>query len=133
MIDDQELNQILTYTQHGFAVHPIQWMAKIQFSCGRSYHSPGKHPHSPHGYEDITTDQNQVISWHTTFPKANWAIATGKPSLIVVVDVDYKNNGLDSWERITQEHLDFETLPVISGGGGRHSWFSQGPGWTVLG
>lgn len=48
----------------------------------------GKRPLTTNGYKDATTDIEQVKRWWMNTPNANIAIATGKISNIVVVDVD---------------------------------------------
>ena len=39
-----------------------------------------------------TDDPEQIQSWAKKFPKANFAVATGERSGVIVLDVDVKNN-----------------------------------------
>jgi hypothetical protein len=45
------------------------------------------------GVKDATVDADQIRAWGRAYPNANIAIACGKPSGIVVVDVDPRNGG----------------------------------------
>lgn len=55
---------------------------------------------------------------------SNIGILTGKPSGVVVVDVDKKNGGLEYWEELVNTYDDLPTtFTVQTGGGGRHYYF----------
>lgn len=48
----------------------------------------GKEPLTRHGVKDATTDDGQVAAWAAEHPSANIGLATGKPSGLVVLDLD---------------------------------------------
>lgn len=48
----------------------------------------GKHPYTPRGFHDASTDLAQVEAWWARVPDANLGVPTGKASGMVVVDVD---------------------------------------------
>lgn len=54
----------------------------------------------------------------------NIGILTGKPSGIVVVDVDIKNDGLEYWQELINKYDLPSTFTVQTGGGGRHYYFN---------
>jgi hypothetical protein len=80
------------YLKNGWPIIPICWMEGERCVCGKPHcNSPGKHPIAklvPHGIKDATQDQPTAINWLTRYPKANIAIALGKASGLVVIDVD---------------------------------------------
>jgi hypothetical protein len=93
-------------------------------SCERPLcSSPGKHPLTRHGLYDATTDPENIKRWFDTWPHANIAIATGRESDLLVIDVDLPK--AEPSLRVL-EHADrslAETLTVLTGGGGRHLYF----------
>ena len=54
------------------------------FPCGEGK----KTPLSPHGFQDATTDADQLRRWGGLWPNANLAIPTGERSGLIVLDVD---------------------------------------------
>src|SRR5438132_12694742 len=64
----------LLLAEQGFAVLPLRPRTKSQLS--------------KHGYKDATRDPEQINRWWSEYPDANVAIATGKVSDVVVIDVD---------------------------------------------
>ena len=62
---DATLRQALAYAERGWPVFPCQANRKI--------------PATTHGYQDATTDEQQITDWFTRRPSCNLAIATGAP------------------------------------------------------
>ena len=64
----------------------------------------GKHPDTPHGFKDATTDLAKIEVWERRSPEANIGIATEQSGLIVV-DADRKHGapGLENWAKIVAE------------------------------
>ena len=127
------ISKLLTlenYCRQQYPVFPLHWCNEGQCSCGStSCNSPGKHPLVAHGFKDATSDLQQVLSWHSQWPTANWGMRTGNQSMggsgILVVDIDAKSGGYDTWEQLRVEHLEpIETVTVATGGGGQHLWFA---------
>jgi len=78
-----------------------------------------------HGFKDATDDADQIRQWAKAFPNANIAIATGKPSGIVVVDIDPRNGGADSVSRLAGRGFLFPDCPQAkTGNNGRHLFFA---------
>lgn len=65
--------------------------------------------------------------WWTTWPDANIGIRTGQVSGIVVLDIDAKNGGLESWRDLQDLHGRVDTLTYYTGGGGLHLYFEAPP------
>ena len=58
-------------------------------SCGApDCASPGKHPRTPHGLRDATTDPTVIREWWARWPDANIGVLTGTLSGFFVLDVD---------------------------------------------
>ena len=119
-------SEVLRYIERGWRVFPVHGLIDGRCSCERpECSSPGKHPLTRHGLYDATTDASAVDRWFDTWPFANIAIATGRESDLVVVDVDLPKAepSLEKLEHLTEPLA--ETLQVLTGGGGRHLYFSH--------
>ena len=85
----------------------------------------GKKPACTHGKDDASTDHAQIADWFDGRPDLNIGIVTGARSLIAVLDVDPRNGGNDSLDKL---QADFGSLPetrsVATGGGGVHFYFA---------
>lgn len=91
----------------------------------------GKEPLIPHGVLGATADEDTIRRWWEAWPTANVAIATGARSGIVALDVDPRHGGDESLAAITQRYGPLPaTLTVLTGGGGRHFYFTH-PGGNV--
>lgn len=81
----------LAYADAGLPVHPLHWTdaagrcACDDPGCGRN---AGKHPLTPHGFHDATTDRRVIAGWWGRWPLANIGIPTGPAGGLYVVDVD---------------------------------------------
>ncbi|RLE37767.1 hypothetical protein DRJ17_05830 [Candidatus Woesearchaeota archaeon] len=122
------LQSALAYASFGWAVFPVHSIRNGRCTCGRpACTSPGKHPLTRHGFKDATTDPAVIAAWWKKYPWANIAIATGEISgRLLVIDIDNKPEngavGEETWQEINQGHPD--TVEVITGGGGRHLYFT---------
>jgi putative DNA primase/helicase len=117
----------LEYTGAGWAVVPLHTVKDHQCSCrdGSSCSRPGKHPRTSHGVHDATVSGSMVERWWKNWPYANIGIATGRTSGILIIDVDPRNGGSETLQKL-QEDLGSlpATVTVQTGGGGRHLYFS---------
>src|SRR5216683_2738297 len=81
----------------------------------------GKIPLTEHGLKDATTDLAIIDSWWGEtgkFKDSNIGIRTGSESGLVVVDIDAKSGGLQSYEAMKDK---FPPTPTTkTGGGGKH-------------
>jgi len=88
-MDNNLLEAALAYAREGWAVFPVHEPNKQGCSCGNpECEDVGKHPRTPHGFYDATTDERTIRKWWGWWPNAN--IGT-PPAERVVLDVD----GLD--------------------------------------
>jgi hypothetical protein len=68
----------------------------------------GKQPATLHGFKDATTDPGAIEAWWRRVPSYNIAVATGKVSGIVVVDIDND----DAEAELRKLELEHSTLPA---------------------
>lgn len=120
------------YGRRGILVFPVFGIANKLCACGDAEcKQPGKHPRTRHGFKDATTDVQQIRDWWRQWPDSNIGVPTGKASGRLVLDIDPRNGGNTSWQRIAQRYGSFPaTAEQITGGGGRHFFFRD-PGVPV--
>lgn len=99
------------YTQMlGWHIFPIHYKSKV--------------PVTKNGFKDATNNIEQIKKWWTEYPNANIGLPTGKINDIIVIDVDPRNGGKFSFDRLLDE---YEPLPhaveCLTGGNGNHYYF----------
>lgn len=121
----------LDYAAHGWPVFPVHGIAEGRCACGApDCASPGKHPLTRRGVKDATTKACVVAAWWKRSPRANVALATGRTSGVIVIDVD-PPRGEHSLERLVAAGFELpETIAVRTGSGGIHLYFAA-PGYRV--
>jgi len=126
------LNAALSYARRAWRVLPLHSIRDGHCTCGwQDCGSPGKHPRTPNGLYDATTDPAVIIRWWGRWPNANVGVATGAASGVIVLDVDPRHGGDDSLVDLEQQHgLVPETPHALTGGGGQHLLLAH-PGRTV--
>ncbi len=86
-----------------------------------------KKPLTDHGLKDATLDRRQISTWWIKWPKAMIGIATGKPSGLVVLDIDVDpEKGLDGRKSLVEIGLEIPegAMAVKTPRGGKHVWFT---------
>jgi hypothetical protein len=129
---DLFLMAALAYARRGWPVFPIHSVRDGQCSCGRANClSIGKHPRTLHGLKDATCDEPRIQEWWSQWPGANVGIVTGAKSGLVVVDIDPRNGGDDSFADLERTYGSLpKTIQSLTGGGGQH-YFFQHPGGSI--
>ena len=99
------LDASLQYAERGWKVFPLN--------------PRSKHPlRNSHGFKDATTDEETIHQWWREKPLLNLAIATGRDSDLVVIDVDFRHGGDASLFELEQELGELpETIHVLTPGG----------------
>ena len=138
--DSEELLQTaLAYAECGWGVFPVYEPGTSPSRCscgagldqtGQSQCSAAKHPRTRNGHRDASTDPKVIRVWWTRWPNANIGIATGTLSGLVVIDIDPRHGGGESWRDLVAELglSDLDTPQVITGGGGMHYYFQYPSG-----
>lgn len=114
----------LLYAQQGWRALPIYELQDGHCACGQdACESPGKHPRTPHGVHDATTNPAVIREWWDRWRQANVGIATGED--LLVVDIDPRHGGDLSLEELRRRYGPLpETVGASSGGGGNHLYLS---------
>jgi hypothetical protein len=124
----------------GFAVialyEPLHCGEKACCTCAKcaACRHIGKHPrYSPrtltNGAHSATTNEAVIRGWWSTWPEANLGVATGQISNLLVIDIDPRHGGDDSFDELVALLGPVpDTVEVLTGGGGRHLYFQHVPG-----
>src|SRR5437868_5118832 len=96
--------QALEYAKRGWPVIPLHNPSNDgKCSCGnKECTSIAKHPRTKQGCKDATFQPMTICGWWQRWPNANIAIKTGKESGLIVVDVDPRHGGEQSWQEFAE-------------------------------
>jgi hypothetical protein len=92
--------------------------------------SPGKHPLTRRGVKDAATNGEVIAGWWERWPDANLGLASGRPSGVVVIDVDPPRGELSLTRLVDAGYELPETATVRTGSGGTHLYYAA-PGIPV--
>ncbi len=104
----------LAYAGYGWSVVPVRPAAKFPLIRWQEF-------------QERRADAEEIEQWFTRWPDANVGIVTGTISALTVFDIDPRHGGdksLAAWE--SQHGPVPPTIEAITGGGGRHLYFSTG-------
>lgn len=121
----------LKYAAIGLAVFPIWRPVDGVCSCrkGDKCEVPGKHPKTSDGFRSATIDESKINRWKW----GNIGIATGPKSGIVVIDIDTRNGGMDTYRQFAKELGELHGMPYVeTSQGGAHLYFEH-PNCTLRG
>ena len=79
--------------------------------------------HPCDGKKPITKNWNNLSKSVKIINNYNTGIITGKVSNITIVDIDIKDNGLETWNKLINEFGDINTVKVKTPSGGLHYYF----------
>ncbi len=105
------LDDLKQFTERGWRIFPVAPNAK--------------NPWTHNGYKAGTTDSQTIDRWLFEKPNANWGVATGEVSDLLVVDLDVKGDG----EQTLRTWFDAHSMPwpktyaVQTPSGGMHLYF----------
>jgi len=122
-------SEAIIYAEMGWAVFPVYGINRGHCTCRlkNKCSSPGKHPIPRNGHKEATTNMRTIEKWLEKHENSNIGIATGEISDLFVLDVDRKNNGFASLDRLIEEHGNAitDTLCAQTGGGGSHLFYTM--------
>jgi len=122
MSANQLLAAALDLAARGLPVFPLHDPTSGRCSCGRAdCGSPGKHPRTPHGVKDASTDPERVRAWWKSWPTANIGVSTEH---LLVLDRDDRHGGVETLARHVAEHGSLPETPEVRTGGGGHFYFA---------
>lgn len=110
-------------------IFPIHWIEGGHCSCSQVCNSPGKHPLTRRGVKSATQDWERIAAWHEHWPKANWGIACGGNTRLLVVDIDDYGNADSIMRRLSPDGNYPDCPTVETGSGGMHLYFTAPEGW----
>jgi hypothetical protein len=91
-----------------------------------------KAPATRHGFQDATGELGRIVRYAEAHPDANWAIATGAMSSVVVLDVDDVKGGGESLHDLEQRYGPLpRTLSATTPRGGQHFYFRHPGRWLA--
>jgi Bifunctional DNA primase/polymerase, N-terminal len=140
-MSDSVLLTALAFARHGHAVFPVNWPVthngRLRCSCGsdsrgRPCTTPAKHPYgklAPNGILSATTESGVIKHWWGYLaPQANLGVTTDR---LVVIDIDPRHGGDESFAALEREHEIPPTWRALTGGGGEHVLFACPDGVEV--
>jgi len=121
--DQSPVAAAIAYAHQGWKVVPLHTAPAGRCTCGRvDCESPGKHPRTPHGSKDASSDETTISAWWERWPDSNLGIVPDPR--IAVLDVDPRNGGDDSLADLERDYGRLPTTAAVAtGGGGRHFYF----------
>ena len=110
MLENVLLTEALRYIDLGWKVFPV---------------NKNKRPLTEKGFKDATTKPHIIRRWWRRYPLAGIAIATGRESNLVVLDIDLKQKSPENvLSKLVKQQGEFKQNTVAySGGGGIHFYF----------
>jgi putative DNA primase/helicase len=100
------LQAALDYAERGYAVFPLHNPLSDSTCSCRNPHckSVGKHPRTRSGVLSATNKPETIRKWWAQWPDANIAVATGRKSGIIVIDVDADRGGEETLQQLEEQN-----------------------------
>lgn len=122
------LEAALLYAAQGWRVIRVNGLDPVTGACGcfagARCTMPAKHPVGKNWTELASSDPATVRGWFKRGSPFNVGIATGAASGVFVLDVDVKNDGVQTLAALEERHGPLPVTPTeVTGGGGRHHLF----------
>lgn len=133
-MNNTPLGWALYYASLGWPVFPLHTpITSGGCSCKNKECSHiGKHPRTPNGFKDATTDPEKIKQWWEQWPDANIAIRTGSISKLLVLDIDPRHDGDNSINELSADGFKMPSTPmVMTGGSGWHYYFELPDGVII--
>ena len=122
--EHQTLHEVLLMAEEGWQLYPIYGVdADGVCACpkGATCPNPGKHPTTPHGFNDASSDPKRIAEMFARWPGDNVGHKSGRASGTVIIDVDPRNGGMETLGRLQAEHGYFPPTRLhVTGGVGFH-------------
>ena len=109
---------VVAYAETGWEVLALHSVSSGLCSCGKlDCEKPGKHPRTPNGYKNATTDVAKLRSWWDQCPDANIGLAL--PEGIVVVDIDSP----EAMNELKVREYELHATLTVTTARGSHSYY----------
>jgi DNA-binding MarR family transcriptional regulator len=123
-VEHQTLHEVLLTAEEKWELYPIHGVdADNVCACPRGAVCPdtGKHPTTPHGFNDASSDPERIAEIFARWPGDNVGHKSGRASGTVIIDVDPRNGGMETLRGLQAEHGYFPPTRLhATGGGGFH-------------
>jgi predicted P-loop ATPase len=120
------LSAALRYGEMGWLVFPLH-TAEPDGTCschkGRHCNRPAKHPRTPHGVDDASSDAQRIQGWWRRWPDANIGLAAGQ-GMATILDID-GDKGKVSIEEMATGLM--PSTPQVRTANGLHIYFQFVP------
>lgn len=119
------LKSAIEYGNLGFRSFPVFGVSSGRCSCGDpKCNNEGKHP-MIRGWKHKASSNPEALAKLFKDEHSNLGIATGAGSNLLVIDVDPKNGGLESFAQLKRDYgpIDEFTLTADTGSGGFHVFY----------
>ena len=91
----------------------------------------GKTPLTQNGFLDAMCDYQSVRKWQNKFGNlTRWGGVTGKISSITVIDIDKKNGGLETVEKLRKNH--WPVCPRVNTPNGGYHYYYASPATEII-
>src|SRR5438477_1643668 len=118
------------YASLGWRILPNHVFINGKCSCylKEKCKSAGKHPRIENWPQKATTEVQQLEDWFVRmYPNGNIGIATGPKSNIVVLDIDVKDGGIETWKELAKKYNYVPNTPEAQTGSGGYHLFYKSP------
>lgn len=97
---DDRIRAALWFAGHGFGIFPVWSTSNGQCRCpaGPTCTSPGKHPITPNGFKDATTDERKIRTFLAAGSQPNYGMVPPEGVFVWDVDTDEERARLASLE-----------------------------------
>lgn len=123
----------LAYTALGWSIVPAHSVhADGRCTCRNlKCVTVAKHPRVRwRAFQQRLPTEQEIVRWWKRYPDSNIALITGAVSGLVVVDVDPRHGGDESWSDYVRKHKTVQASvgPIaLTGGGGAHHFYAAPP------
>jgi DNA-binding transcriptional ArsR family regulator len=123
-VEHQTLHTAWSISEQGWQIYPV-YAVDDEGTCacpkGPACPDPGKHPTTPHGFNDASSDPERIAELFVRWPGDNVGHKSGRASGTVIIDVDPRNGGMETLRRLQAEHGHLPPTRLhATGGGGFH-------------
>jgi hypothetical protein len=123
-VEHQTLHAAWSTSEAGWQLYPV-YAVDDEGTCacpkGPVCPDPGKHPTTPHGFNDASSDAERITEIFSRWPGGNVGLKTGRASGTVIIDVDPRDGGMETLGRLQAEHGYLPPTRLhATGGGGFH-------------
>ncbi len=124
--EHQTLHEAWSISEAGWQLYPV-YAVDDEGACTcpkrRACPYPGKHPATPHGFDDASSDPNRIVEMFSRRPGASVGHRTGRGSGTVAIDVDPRSGGMETMRRLQAEYGHLPPTRLHATGGGGYQYF----------